>query len=192
MDRGAWQATVHCGRRAGHNWVTNVYIVDVWLKLFFSLSCCSYGVEPGPSTVKIWSHNHWTAREFPGLNFLSALPTICRVSRRKLKVRHLWLDISFRMIQHLSGKSPRWQILLLHCLPPHFSLGWHLGDHRSAGDQLGNCWHLALRRERILWWHHGPSYLSLVTNFLCSLVPLFCLQSAHGLFQPLAGACSKF
>ena len=26
------------------------------------------GIEPGPSAVKVWSLNHWTAKEFP--NFL--------------------------------------------------------------------------------------------------------------------------
>ena len=23
------------------------------------------GIEPGPSAVKVWSPNHWTAKEFP-------------------------------------------------------------------------------------------------------------------------------
>lgn len=72
---------------------------------------------------------------------------------------------------------------------PRMTPGW---SQVCRGPQLGSCWHLALRRERILWRHHDPSYLSLVTNFLCSLVSLFCLQSAHGLLQPLAGVCSKF
>ena len=25
------------------------------------------GIEPGPSTVRAWSPNHWTAREFPDI-----------------------------------------------------------------------------------------------------------------------------
>ena len=24
------------------------------------------GIEPGPSAVKVWCPNHWTAKEFPG------------------------------------------------------------------------------------------------------------------------------
>ena len=28
------------------------------------------GIEPGPWAVKVWSPNHWTAREFLGAQFL--------------------------------------------------------------------------------------------------------------------------
>ena len=46
---------------------------------FFPWPCCTAcrllgthpGIEPGPSAVKVWSPNHWTAREFPQVcNFL--------------------------------------------------------------------------------------------------------------------------
>ena len=28
------------------------------------------GIEPGPSAVRAWSPNHWTAREFPKDSFI--------------------------------------------------------------------------------------------------------------------------
>ena len=32
------------------------------------------GIEPGPSAVKAWSPNHWTAREFPRICILTRSP----------------------------------------------------------------------------------------------------------------------
>ena len=51
--------------RIGHGqWLagwTAGWVWDLW-----DLSVPTRDFEPGPSTVKVQSPNHWTAREFPG------------------------------------------------------------------------------------------------------------------------------
>ena len=50
--------------------------IDHLLFIYFFLLCMACGIlvpqpgiEPVPSTVKVWSPNHWTAREFPWASF---------------------------------------------------------------------------------------------------------------------------
>ena len=49
--------------------VTNTIILNCHFFLPYRMACRILvprpGIEPAPSTVKAWSPDHWTAREFP-------------------------------------------------------------------------------------------------------------------------------
>ena len=53
------------------------------------------GIEPGPSTVRAPSPNHWTAREVPGLSFF-----ICKMGVTIIFTPYLNIYININICQY--------------------------------------------------------------------------------------------
>ena len=112
---------------------------------FFWLHCVARrilvprpGIEPGPSAVKAWTPNHWTAREFPQKTVL----VIQTNTLAKTQKSH-WL-----MKERKEGKITwkHWVFRGRWSLNP--VLKWGLGhsikraNHRSSHPPRGTYWHL--------------------------------------------------